>query len=88
MGISQANNLVGPTEQRPRPYGIRVSLRPGDPFRKLMGSDWQREHWFATAAERDTVLSEMAREHEYSRVGDKPALSFDKVENLAVSRGL
>lgn len=88
MGISQPNNLTGPAEERPRPYGIRVSLLPGDPFRKLMGADWQKEHWFASAAERDAKLAEMSREHEYSRPGDRPALAFDKVENLAVSRGL
>jgi hypothetical protein len=30
----------------------------------------------------------MSRRHEYSRSGDAPALAFDKVENLAASRGL
>jgi hypothetical protein len=30
----------------------------------------------------------MSRKHEYSRAGDKPALVFEKVENLAASRGL
>jgi lambda repressor-like predicted transcriptional regulator len=53
-----------------------------------MGAEWHREHWFATLAERDAALSDMSRKHEYSRVGDKPALLFDKVENLAASRGL
>ena len=71
---------------RTRPYGIRVSLRPGDPFRKLLGTDWQKTHWFFTAAERDLKLEEMARKHEYSRIGDQPALVFEKVENLAESR--
>ena len=61
---------------------------PGDPFRKIMGAEWHREHWFAAAAERDAALLEMARKHEYSRAGDKPALLFEKVENLAASRGL
>lgn len=88
MGISQANNFTGTAPEQPRPYGIRVRLKRGDPFQKLMGTDWQREHWYPTAAERDAALAEMAREHDYSRHGDKPALNFDKVENLAVSRGL
>src|ERR1700693_6261651 len=45
----------------------RVSLRPGDPFRKIMGAEWHRVHWFATVAERDAALADMSRKHEYSR---------------------
>jgi hypothetical protein len=30
----------------------------------------------------------MSRKHEYSRIGDRPALVFEKVEKLAESRGL
>ncbi len=71
-----------------RPYGIRVRLKAGDPFAKVVGADWQRTHWFFTAEERDSRLAEMSRKHEYSRVGDQPALVFEKVENLAQSRGL
>jgi hypothetical protein len=88
MAIAQVHNLRRPVSQGPRPYGVRVSLRPGDPFRKLMGAEWHRTHWYFTAAERDAALLEMARKHEYSRSGDKPALLFEKVENLAASRGL
>jgi hypothetical protein len=65
-----------------------ITLKPGDPFRKLLGADWNKTHWFGTAAERDAALAEMARKHEYSRPGDKPALKFDKVEKLHESRGL
>jgi hypothetical protein len=53
-----------------------------------MGAEWHRVHWFATPAERDAALVDMSRKHEYSRIGDKPALAFEKVENLAASRGL
>jgi len=88
MGIANAQNLVDPIPQLPRPYGVLVRLRPGDPFRKILGGDWQKTHWFLTAAERDRVLEDMARKHEYSRAGDLPALIFEKVENLAASRGL
>ncbi len=87
MGIANAQNLVRAVSVLPRPYGIRVSLRPGDPFAKLLGSDWQKMHWFLTAAERDFKLDEMARKHEYSRIGDQPVLVFEKVENLSESRG-
>src|SRR6266851_6528745 len=86
MGIANPQNLVRNVPVLPRPYGIRVSLRPGDPFAKLLGSDWQKTHWFFTAAERDRVMEDMSRKHEYSRIGDQPALVFEKVEKLAESR--
>ena len=86
--ICQSHNLRRPVTQGPKPYGVRVSLRPGDPFRKIMGADWHRSHWYTTAAERDAALAEMSRKHEYSRIGDKPALLFEKIENLAVSHGV
>jgi hypothetical protein len=38
--------------------------------------------------ERHAALAEMSRKHEYSRPGDRPALIYTKVENLAASRGL
>jgi hypothetical protein len=72
----------------PKPYGVRISLKTGDPFRRIMGAEWHRIHWYPTARERDSALLEMARKHEYSRNGDNPALVFEKVENLAASRGL
>ena len=86
--ICQPHNLRRPIVQGPKPYGVRVSLRPGDPFRKIMGADWQRSHWYATAVERDAALAEMSRKHEYSRIGDRPALLFEKIENLAASHGV
>jgi hypothetical protein len=87
MGISQPQNLRATPSEQLRPYGIRVSLPAGDPFRKLLGPEWQRLHWYATPVERDGALAEMSRRHEYSRSGDKPALVFKKVEKLAESRG-
>jgi hypothetical protein len=53
-----------------------------------LGPEWNRTHWYATAGERDAAMAEMSRKHEYSRAGDSPALRFEKVENLAASRGL
>lgn len=88
MRISQPQNLSKPPLEQQRPYGVRVSLPSGDPFRKLLGPEWQRVHWYASADERDAALGEMSRRHEYSRAGDKPALVFEKVENLVESRGL
>lgn len=80
--LSNAHNLRA-APQDVKPFGLRVSLRNSDPFRKLLGQDWHKTHWFATAAERDAALADMSREHDYSRPGDSPALRFDKVENVA-----
>jgi len=88
MGISQAHNLTTPRAEHLRPYGLRISLPKGDPLRKLLGTEWHRLHWYATAQERDADLAEMSRRHEYSRATDKPSLVFEKVEKLAESRGL
>jgi hypothetical protein len=88
MGISQPQNLRTPPIEKLRPYGIRVSLPGGDPFRKLLGPEWHRFHWYATPAERDASLAEMARRHQYSRNEDNPSLVFEKVEKLSESRGL
>jgi hypothetical protein len=88
MAIVAPHNLRRPDAGIQRPFGVRITLKSGDPFRKLLGADWNKTHWFGTAAERDAALVEMSRRHEYSRAGDKPALKFDKVEKLHESRGL
>jgi hypothetical protein len=83
MSTCQTHNLRHPVSTAPRPYGVRVSLPAGDPFRKLLGEDWSRTHWYESAEERDAALAEMSRKHEYSRPGDRPALSLEKVLNFA-----
>lgn len=86
MSIANEHNLHREPTAAVRPYGIRVMLPAGDPFRRLLGDDWQRLHWYPTARERDLALLDMSRRHEYSRIGDQPALRFEKVERLAESR--
>ncbi len=86
MGIANPQNMTRTVPNRPQPYGIRVRLRAGDPFARLLGLDWQKTHWFYTASERDRVMEDMSRKHEYSRIGDRPALVFEKVEKLGESR--
>lgn len=88
MAISNAHNLNRPAKIEQRPYGIRITLPPEDTFRTLLGPEWQKFHWYPTAAERDRAMSEMSRLHEYSRAPDRPSLVFEKVEKLAESRGL
>jgi hypothetical protein len=88
MGIANTHNLARGPAASALPFGLRVSLIASDPFTKLLGADWQRTHWFASAAERDAALADMSRRHEYSRQGDAPAHVYTKVENLAASRTL
>ncbi len=79
MHICHEHNLAHaqPTQQS---FGIRVRLRRTDPFRNLVGEAWQKEHWFATASERDQTLTEMSGRYVYFRPGDQPALVFEKIE--------
>ena len=79
MDICHSHNLNKPLDVA-KPYGIRVSLPPMDTFARLLGTGWERHHWYATREERDAALAEMASEHLYSRVGDKPTVVFEPVE--------
>lgn len=82
MATCHEHNLRSPAPSA-RPFGIRVSLRPGDPFARLVGDGWQKLHWYATERERDAALADMASRHPYSRRGDEPAVRFDKVSEGA-----
>jgi hypothetical protein len=79
MEIAHSHNL-NQDLTAPKPYGIRVTLPASDTFAPLLGTDWERLHWFATAAERDRALRDMAAEHLYSRRGDRPTLRFEAVD--------
>lgn len=78
MAICHEHNLRAPPPPA-RPWGIRVSLVPGDPFARLVGADWQKLHWFATERERDAALADMASRHLFSRSGDEPAIRFERI---------
>lgn len=78
MAIAHEHNLIR-TPPAIKPFGLRVSLKPGDPFVRLVGSDWRTFHWFATERERDEWLAEMASRHRYSRRGDEPTIVYEKV---------
>jgi hypothetical protein len=79
MEICHAHNLISPAADA-KPFGIRVSLRPGDSFARLVDSDWEQLHWFATPEERARALRDMESEHVYSRRGDRPTLRFEPIE--------
>ncbi len=79
---------AGHTVKSRLPTASASACDENDPFRKWLGPDWHRLHWYRTAEERDAALREMSRLHDYSRPHDQPTLMFSKVENLAASRGL
>ena len=79
MPICHSHNLAHAIATDLR-HGIRVQLRATDPFRKLVGDGWSKEHWYATAAERDQALIEMSTRYPYFRPGDAPALVFQKID--------
>jgi len=79
MKICHAHNLNDALDEN-KPFGITVSLPPGDSFQSLLGGTWERTHWFATEEQRDLALEDMASEHLYSRRGDRPTLIFERVD--------
>jgi hypothetical protein len=79
MPISHDHNLRQPLPQA-RPYGLRLRPRRNDPFRTLVGDDWEKEHWFPTRAERDAALAQMSGRYLYFRPGDLPTLEFEKID--------
>lgn len=87
MAICHPHNLRAAAPAQ-RPYGIRVTLSRATPFRHLLGEDWQRLHWYATAAERDAALADMASQPEVYRRSDRADVVFERIENLAESRNL
>ena len=81
MSYCHRHNLVDPANAgADRRYGIRVTLPTTDTFRIVIGDDWERFHWYATAAERDKAFESMARRHGYYRKTDSPAQVLEKVE--------
>lgn len=84
MAICHPHNLVTPLPHHKR-YGIRVKTRGNDPFRQLVGSDWVKEHWYATSEERDEALADMSQRYIYFRPGDRPALEFEAIERSATA---
>jgi len=82
MPICHEHNLAHAPSTEGR-FGVRVTLSRTDPFRNLVGDDWQKEHWFETLEERDQALREMSQRYLYFRPGDQPSLKFTKIERTA-----
>lgn len=80
MDYCHKHNLVDPDiAGADRRYGIRVSLPAGDTMRKILGNDWERVHWYASEAERDTAFDRMAVRHGYYRKTDTPTQVLEKI---------
>ena len=79
MATFHEHNLRQPLPAE-RPLGIRVRLRGSDPLRNLLGSDWTKEHWFASRTERDEALGQMSGRYLYFRPGDAPSLEFERLD--------
>jgi hypothetical protein len=79
MPICHEHNLARPLPKQ-LPFGFRVKARATDPFKNLVGSDWSKEHWFATREERDRAIKEMGGRYVYFRPGDAPTVEFEKLE--------
>ena len=63
-----------------RVYGIHVRLSDQDPLANLLGEEWSTTRWYSSEAERDAALADLRRQHEFSRAGDRPSLTYEKVE--------
>ncbi len=80
MTAAIRSRSAGSSDGTGRGAGIRVTMPPNDPLRRVLGNDWHQEHWFATREERDGTLAEMARRHNFSRIGDAPSIRLDTLE--------
>lgn len=80
MDYCHQHNLVDQdTAGLERPFGIRVTLPANDTLSNIIGSDWERLHWFPTAAERDEAFEKMATRHGYYRDTDTPTQVLEKI---------
>jgi len=80
VDFCHSRNLVQPeTAGAERKFGIRVSLPAADTIAQLLGSDWERMHWYASEEERDSAFENMAKRHGYYRETDNPSQVLEKI---------
>ena len=80
MDYCHKHNLVDQeTINEQKPFGIRVTLPPGDTFQRLLGEDWEKLHWYVSEAERDAAYEQMAERHGYYRRTDNPTQVLEKI---------
>lgn len=80
MGFHHSHNLVDANNVGgDRKFGIRVTLPPSDTLVKVLGSDWERLHWYSSEPQRDAAFDAMATRHGYYRETDTPTQTLEKV---------
>lgn len=80
MGYVHRHNLVQPEfAEREKPFGVRITLPPGDTFARLLGNGWEKTHWYATEQERDRAFERLATRHGYYRKTDDPTQVLEKI---------
>lgn len=62
-----------------RRWGIRITLPANDTLRRILGDDWEAQHWYPTEAERDRAFDRMAARHGYYRKSDNPTQILEKL---------
>ena len=78
--VAMATPAIAAPTVNTRLGDTRVTLSPQDALASVLGTDWERIHWYPTAAERDRALRDMASEHLYSRKGDRPTLRYEPID--------
>lgn len=80
MKFCHQHNLVDPsTAGVERCFGIRITLPPGDTFQRLLGTEWEKLHWFASESERDVAFDAMQERHGFYRTTDTPTQILEKI---------
>jgi len=78
--ISNQHNLSQEVQSSGK-FGIKFSLYSEDTFNLILGKGWSSYRWYNSEKERDKALIELRREHEYSRLGDKPRIFLEPVSS-------
>ena len=87
MGIANQQNMIRTIPVLPQPYGIRVRLRRGDPFAKLVGRGLAKDALVFYRRASAIGCSRTCRASMNIRASAmQPALVFEKVEKLGESR--
>jgi len=80
MSYCHQHNRVEPGRAgNDRNFGIRVTLPRGDTFGRILGSEWERVHWYASEGERDRAFDHMATPPGYHRTTDSPTQLLEKI---------
>ncbi|MFK8051723.1 MAG: hypothetical protein AB8F65_02025 [Woeseiaceae bacterium] len=81
MHHCHSHNLVDASKINDEtPWGIRVTVPASDPINRLIGNDWQRDHWFRTELDRDEAFDAMNKRHGFYRIGDDPSQILTKIQ--------